>query len=140
MTQDSNDNAGPESQVSEWTYVKPKRSARQSRRSKALQEHVARNAGRPRTTDLRSVDQLDKEFRRVQAEFEELAYAKKLRGLVAEHAGHFKRISQAINLGIGSFDADDLSWNSRRQTFTQLAVFLVMIEELGKTLSQSCVT
>ncbi|KAK5999237.1 hypothetical protein PT974_01629 [Cladobotryum mycophilum] len=44
-------------------------------------------------------------------------------------------VTRAICLGIGSFDPPDGGWEAKRKTYIQLIAFLIMVEELEKSLA-----
>lgn len=81
---------------------------------------------------MRSVAELDVDYRTIRAQFEELGLATKLRELVVENADSCKRICKAVNFGVGSFDPEDAGWGMKRATYFQLTAFLVMVEEIGR--------
>lgn len=81
---------------------------------------------------MRSVADLDGDYRAIRAQFEDLDLAKKLRELVVENAASCKRVCKAVNFGVGSFDPENAGWSMKRSTYFQLTAFLVMVEELGE--------
>lgn len=126
------DHRPDENQEQEWTYVKRKSRRNNTNPSAKPTEQESPSGRPPRTTDLRSVAELDVDYRAIRAQFEELGLAKKLRELVVENAGSCKRICKAVNFGVGSFDPEDAGWSMKRATYFQLTAFLVMVEELGR--------
>lgn len=54
-----------------------------------------------------------------------------LRKLIASQGDVLAPVKKAICLGIGSFDPEDGSWDSKRRTYHQCIAFLAMVEELG---------
>ncbi|KAF7560462.1 hypothetical protein G7046_g3701 [Stylonectria norvegica] len=112
-----------------WTYVKPK--ARGKRGKIRLNLPIDLPEQPPRTKPLRSVEDIDAEFRKTRAGFETETCCKMLRKMVAAHAIPTRPISRAINLGIGTFDPRrDTSEVAKRCSFVQLVAFLIMVEEL----------
>jgi hypothetical protein len=120
-----------------WTFVKPR-----SRKNKGKQASSKPPPGsqtssespavfKPRTTNLRSVDEISVEYRAVRAEWLESDTCAKLRELVEKHASGNVSISKAICLGVGTFDPEDGAWAQKRISFHQLIAFTVMVEELG---------
>ncbi|KAH8169356.1 SRR1 domain-containing protein [Sarocladium implicatum] len=123
-----------------WTFVKPR-----SRKNKGKQASSKPPPGsqtsseapavlKPRTTNLRSVDEISVEYRAVRAEWLESDTCAKLRELVEKHASGNVSISKAICLGVGTFDPEDGAWAQKRISFHQLIAFTVMVEELEKKL------
>lgn len=121
-----------EDQNSTWTVVK--RKSRHSKRRAAnpidnKEESSPKKS--PQTTDLPSVDELMAEYRRIRVQFETEPCAQKIRDLVAKNVVPGVRISNAINMGIGDFDPNDLL-RPKRSSYVQLIAFQIMIEELGE--------
>lgn len=122
-----------------WTFVKPRsRKNKQSGRGSALGHHpgeqtsaISPGTFKPRTSNLRSVDEIYDEYRSVRAEWLESESCTKLRELVRKHASKQPAVSKALCLGIGTFDPEDGAWAQKRISFHQLIAFTVMVEELG---------
>ncbi|CAM1501525.1 Fc.00g035090.m01.CDS01 [Cosmosporella sp. VM-42] len=119
-----------EDQDSGWTIIGHKHKRKTRGSIKDLPKR------KTRTTDLRSVEELDADYRRIRARFEEETCCKQLREIVAKNAVPSMKISRAINLGIGTFDPVDLSWAAMRASYVQLIAFLIMVEEIEKITGQ----
>ncbi|RSL45881.1 hypothetical protein CEP53_010569 [Fusarium sp. AF-6] len=112
----------------EWTHVT--RKSRKSRPNKnPSHAHINSLPITPRTDNLRSPSDLEADYRRIRDRWEA---EPRLRELVSSKASHIKTVSRAVNLGVGTFDPVDGSWEAKRSAFVQLAAFLVMVEELDQ--------
>ncbi|KAI1372525.1 hypothetical protein F4677DRAFT_449427 [Hypoxylon crocopeplum] len=87
----------------------------------------------PRPSFLSTSD-IDREHQRITDQWRGSACCRQLGGIVASRTGHHA-ISQAICLGLGSFDPEDGSWEGRRRAHVQLAAFLCMVEQLQRSSS-----
>lgn len=110
-------------QEPEWTQVTSK-SRRSGRRTAPLPVV-------PRTSDLRPAADLAADHRRLRARWEDDECCRRLRHLLSTHASRIKSVSRAVNLGVGTFDPADGSWEAKRSSHVQLIAFLVIVEELG---------
>ncbi|KAH7136695.1 hypothetical protein B0J13DRAFT_79851 [Dactylonectria estremocensis] len=117
-------------QESEWTQVKSKsrRNGRPHTRPRAAAELPVTS----RTSDLRPVADIAASYRRLRARWEDETCCRQVRDLVADRAAGVRRVSRAVNLGVGTFDPEDASWEAKRSSPLQLMAFLVMVEELEK--------
>ncbi|RMJ10128.1 hypothetical protein CDV36_010240 [Fusarium kuroshium] len=112
----------------EWTHVT--RKSQKSRPNKTPSHaHINSLPITPRTDNLRSPSDLEVDYRRIRDRWEA---EPRLRELVSSKASHIKTVSRAVNLGVGTFDPVDGSWEAKRSAFVQLAAFLVMVEELER--------
>lgn len=111
-------------QEPEWTQVTSK-SRRSGRRTAPLPVV-------PRTSDLRPAADLAADHRRLRARWEDDECCRRLRHLLSTHASRIKSVSRAVNLGVGTFDPADGSWEAKRSSHVQLIAFLVIVEELEK--------
>ncbi|KAK0390558.1 hypothetical protein NLU13_0062 [Sarocladium strictum] len=124
----------------DWTFVKPR-----SRKTKAkgkgsvpqlppgAQTSASTPASiKPRTSNLRSVDEIDKEYHTVREQWLDSECSTKLRELVRKQSIKQGSISKAICLGVGTFDPEDGAWAQKRISFHQLIAFTVLVEELEK--------
>ncbi|KAM5357517.1 hypothetical protein ACJZ2D_016179 [Fusarium nematophilum] len=120
-------------QDQEWTHV-----TRKSRKSRPKPSHSHINSLpiTPRTDSLRSPLDLASDFSRIRTRWVSEPPCQRLRSLVADKATHLKKVSRAVNLGVGTFDPADGAWDAKRSAFVQLAAFLVMVEELEKISGQ----
>ncbi|KAM0424990.1 hypothetical protein ACHAPT_009791 [Fusarium lateritium] len=119
----------------EWTHVT--RKSRKSRPKKSSSHsHIDSLPITPRTNNLPSPSDLEADYRRIRDRWETEPPCSSLRKLVSEKASHLKCVSRAVNLGVGSFDPVDDSWESKRSTFVQLAAFLIIVEELENIIGQ----
>ncbi|KAM6535805.1 hypothetical protein FALCPG4_005340 [Fusarium falciforme] len=115
----------------EWTHVT--RKSRKSRPKKASSHtHINSLPITPRTDNLRSPSGLESDYHRIRDRWEAEPPCSRLRELVSEKMSHLKAVSRAVNLGVGTFDPVDGSWEAKRSAFVQLAAFLIMVEELEK--------
>lgn len=124
----------------DWTFVKP-RSRKTKGRGKGSVPQLPPGAQtsastpasiKPRTSNLRSVDEIDKEYHTVREQWLDSECSTKLRELVRNQSIKQGSISKAICLGVGTFDPEDGAWAQKRISFHQLIAFTVLVEELGK--------
>lgn len=121
-----------------WTFVKPKSRKRKGKQASSKPPPGAQTSSelpavfKPRTTNLRSIEDISAEHRAVRAEWLESECCNKLRELVKNHASAKAPVSKAICLGVGTFDPEDGAWAQKRISFHQLIAFTVMVEELGE--------
>lgn len=82
-------------------------------------------------------EEIQKDFENFNAQFQTSPGAASLRDTITEFVsdaladGNDKPVTQAISLGIGSFDPTDGSWQLKRRAHTQLAAMLFMVRLLG---------
>ena len=115
----------------EWTFVKPRRSRRHHPPRVSHGPSSTSPAPAPRAGPLRPVADIAAEYRTLRAAWESSPACLALRALVAAHAAAAAPVTQAVCLGIGTFDPADGGWDARRRTYVQLVAFLVMVDELG---------
>lgn len=113
-----------------WTFVKTKRGHRNRKAHKA-EHHVDSETPLPRSGPLRSASDIAAEYHKVRADWELTPCCAAIRGLIQQHAAQLDSVSEAICLGIGTFDPADGAWEAKRRTYVQLIAFLVMVDELG---------
>ncbi|KAI2615300.1 hypothetical protein GGR54DRAFT_612934 [Hypoxylon sp. NC1633] len=107
----------------DWTLV-----GRKGRRGLLQAQDRATTSRSGRTTFL-SVSDIEKEHRRITDQWETSACCHQLRRTLASRTCR-PGISQAICMGLGSFDPEDGSWTGKRIAHVQLAAFLCMVEQL----------
>lgn len=126
---------GPEPEAhgdDEWTFVKPRRSRRSNPPGRADTSSPAPPTPARRTGPPRPVRDIAAEYRALRAAWEPSPACRSLRALVAARAAAAAApVTQAVCLGIGTFDPADGGWEARRRTYVQLIAFLVMVDELG---------
>jgi hypothetical protein len=113
-----------------WQHVTSK-----TRRGRRNVQPVIEQPGEPKPhmEGLRTVAELEVEYRRTREQWEASAACAQLRELVASSASKLSAISKGICLGIGTFDPPDGGWETKRKTFVQIAAFLTTIDELGES-------
>jgi hypothetical protein len=126
-----------------WTFVKPRsrKSKKNNGKSNSSTPQLPQGAQtsaeapptfKPRTTNLRSVDEIEAEYNKVRAEWLDSECCTKLRELVKKQSIGKGTFSKAICLGVGTFDPEDGAWAQKRISYHQLIAFTVMVEELGE--------
>lgn len=86
-------------------------------------------------------EEIQKDFENFNAQFQTSPGAASLRDTITEFVsdaladGNDKPVTQAISLGIGSFDPTDGSWQLKRRAHTQLAAMLFMVRLLEEKTS-----
>ncbi|KAI0010833.1 hypothetical protein F4779DRAFT_276169 [Xylariaceae sp. FL0662B] len=83
----------------------------------------------PRTLSL-SVSDIEKDYARTREQWTASSCHQQLKALLVSR-GSPSPISQAICLGLGSFDPDDGAWEAKRRAHVQLAAFLSITEHLS---------
>lgn len=123
----------------DWTFVKPK--SRKNGKKQPVKplpgaQTDATTPSKPRTTGLRSVEEIEREYETVKQRWEETGSAEKLRGAMKTERARIgkAKISSAVCFGLGTFDPEDGAWGQKRMSFIQLAAFLVMVDELSMSL------
>ncbi|KAL5082977.1 hypothetical protein Trisim1_002467 [Trichoderma cf. simile WF8] len=118
----------------EWTVVRPK-----SRRSRRGQGSTSTSNPFPqpsRAVPNLTKEEIQKDFENFNAQFQTSPGAASLRDTITEFVsdaladGNDRPVTQAISLGIGSFDPTDGSWQLKRRAHTQLAAMLFMVRLL----------
>jgi hypothetical protein len=123
----------PAAAPDEWTQVTSK-----SKRHKPKPPPSARDPKIAPATPSVSPEQLRAEYASYRAQFEAGPACASLCEFLAAAAaaggagGGRAPITTAVCLGTGSFDDDRFGLDNKRQAFTQLAAFLVMVEKLGE--------
>ncbi|RYP49287.1 hypothetical protein DL768_004970 [Monosporascus sp. mg162] len=117
----------------EWTQVR--RKSRRNAGSKAPQQQPKAPLRKPTTsgaTTRLSVSEIQRDHERFSREWQESSCQRQLRDLIASRTGRpTTTVSQAVCLGIGSFDPEDGAWEVKRRAHIQLAAFLSIVGELG---------
>lgn len=114
-----------------WTYVKPKSRRRCTKPTKLSTRELPPQHPQRRSGPLRPLSAIDAEYRKIRSQWEATSCCARLRELVATSAAGVGDVSNAICLGIGTFDPLDGAWEAKRRTFIQLIAFLIIVEELG---------
>ncbi|KAF3065457.1 hypothetical protein CFAM422_009715 [Trichoderma lentiforme] len=123
----------------EWTVVRPK-----SRRSRRGQGSTSTSHPFPqpsRAVSYLTKEEIQKDFENFNAQFQTSPGAASLRDTITEFVsdaladGNDQPVTQAISLGIGSFDPSDGSWQLKRRAHTQLAAMLFMVHLLEEKTS-----
>ncbi|POR31945.1 Uncharacterized protein TPAR_07853 [Tolypocladium paradoxum] len=115
----------------EWTFVRPKKPRRNNPPRPSQTPSPATSRPPARTAPPRSVSDIAAEYRALRSAWESSPACRAVRALVAAHAAAAP-VTQAVCLGIGTFDPADGGWEARRRTYLQLIAFLVMVDELDK--------
>ncbi|KEY65249.1 hypothetical protein S7711_01769 [Stachybotrys chartarum IBT 7711] len=122
-----------------WTYVKPKSRRRRTKPTKPSTHELPPQHSQPRSGPLRPLSAIDAEYRKTRSQWEGTSCCARLRELVATSAAGVGHVSNAICLGIGTFDPSDGAWEAKRRTFIQLIAFLIIVEELEKFASNKSI-
>ena len=118
-----------------WVHVKPKAhrrgaKARQIKHDKLISENLKFNLNdKTSSEDCQTPHQLETEYQRARAQYEEERACKTLKRLVEDN--EFPAVSKAVCLGIGTFDPPDGGWDTKRRTYIQLSAFVVLVQSLG---------
>ncbi|RDA85028.1 hypothetical protein CP532_4579 [Ophiocordyceps camponoti-leonardi (nom. inval.)] len=123
--------SGEDDDSSTWTFVRSRRRGRQ-KPPPPLPPPLPLTSRRTATTTAdssRTASDLAAENDRLRSAWEQTPCCASLRRIVSSSAC---RVRTAVCLGIGTFDPDDVGWQTRRTSFLQLAAFSVMVEELEK--------
>ncbi|RYP12924.1 hypothetical protein DL765_007094 [Monosporascus sp. GIB2] len=116
-----------------WTQVR--RKSRRNVGSKAPQQPLKASLQRPTssgTTTRLSVSEIQRDHERFSRQWQESSCRRQLLDLMASRTGRpTTTVSQAVCLGIGSFDPEDGAWEVKRRAHIQLAAFLSIVGELG---------
>ncbi|CAG9993660.1 unnamed protein product [Clonostachys byssicola] len=114
-----------------WTHVKSKSRRRPGKKSpKAVHTVQENQIHAVQTENTRSPEEIASEYQRIRSEFEVTKAGEELHELMTKNGP--KDVSQAVCLGIGTFDPPDGGWETKRRTFIQLIGFLLMVEALEK--------
>ena len=113
-----------------WTYVSAKTRRRGGGKSRPSAPSLLSGSGQSvaRGESLRPAGDIADEYRRIRSQWETSVTAQTLQHIVADHTP--TSVSRAICLGIGTFDPPDGGWDTKRRTFVQLIVFLLLVESL----------
>ncbi|OTA58969.1 hypothetical protein K449DRAFT_334000 [Hypoxylon sp. EC38] len=121
----------------EWTKV-----LRKGRRHLHTHQHqhtLSCSHGTVPRSNLRqpflSVSDIESEHQRITDQWGTSMCCRQLQQVVASRPSG-PTITHAVCFGLGSFDPDDGSWESRRRAHVQLAAFLCMVEELQRSQPQ----
>ncbi|RYO79235.1 hypothetical protein DL766_001700 [Monosporascus sp. MC13-8B] len=116
-----------------WTQVR--RKSRRNAGSKAPQQQLKAPLQKPTgsgTTTRLSVSEIQRDHERFSMQWQESSCRRQLLDLMASRTGRpTTTVSQAVCLGIGSFDPKDGAWEVKRRAHVQLAAFLSIVGELG---------
>ncbi|RYP60470.1 hypothetical protein DL771_010500 [Monosporascus sp. 5C6A] len=118
----------------EWTQVR--RKSRRNAGSKDPRQQLKAPLQKPTssgTATRLSVSEIRRDHERFSRLWQESSCRRQLRDLMASRTGRpTTPVSQAVCLGIGSFDPEDGAWEVRRRAHIQLAAFLFIVGELGR--------
>ncbi|VUC34133.1 unnamed protein product [Clonostachys rosea] len=114
-----------------WTHVKPKSRRRLGKKSPKAVHTVKENQIHVvQTENTRSPEEIAAEYQRIRSDFEGTKAGEELHELMTKNGP--EAVTQAVCLGIGTFDPPDGGWETKRRTFIQLIGFLLMVEALEK--------
>lgn len=114
-----------------WIYVTGKRH-RHSGTKSAVIKHVSRDS---RTSAHLSAAEIKSDHQRIKQQWTESSCCENLKQLMLSKSSGTDP-SNAICLGLGSFDPPDGSWQVKRRTHVQLAAFTTIVECLKKRSNQ----
>ncbi|KKO97624.1 hypothetical protein THAR02_10272 [Trichoderma harzianum] len=123
----------------DWTVVRPK--SRRSRRGQGSTSTSSPFSQPSRAVPYLTKEEIQKDFDNFNAQFQTSPGAASLRDTITEFVsdaladGNDRPVTQAISLGIGSFDPTDGSWQLKRRAHTQLAAMLFMVRLLEEKTS-----
>ncbi|KAI0839351.1 hypothetical protein F5Y06DRAFT_265205 [Hypoxylon sp. FL0890] len=121
----------------EWTRVR-----RKGRRHLNRYEHTALPysnddiVGSKLRPSFLSVSDIQREHQRIINQWKTSTCCRQLQEVIASRPSG-PTITQAICFGLGSFDSEDGSWESRRRAHVQLAAFLCIVKQLQRNNPQS---
>ncbi|KAL7916546.1 hypothetical protein GGI35DRAFT_44847 [Trichoderma velutinum] len=127
----------PESEA--WTVVKTK--SRRPRRGHGPGAGSKAPPSPSRAVPQLTKEEIQKDFENFNTQFKASPCAEALREIISTFVsdsvkdGNEKPITEAISLGIGSFDPPDGSWQLKRRAHTQLAAMLFMVNLLEEKTS-----
>ncbi|KAI1798515.1 hypothetical protein F4811DRAFT_208690 [Daldinia bambusicola] len=135
MASASANNYQQESQPqNEWTRVH--RKGRRHRKSPhAIHSEIAGTVINLKRSSSLSARDIMEEHKHITHQWESSACRHKLLEIFEPRMAHFN-ISDAICLGIGSFDPEDGSWEIKRKAHIQLAAFLFIVEQFQRSSSR----
>ncbi|KAI1765652.1 hypothetical protein GGR53DRAFT_253845 [Hypoxylon sp. FL1150] len=117
--------AGPDQ---EWTRVR-----RKGRRPKKSTPAPKGSLPGPKPGQpFLTLSDVQSEHQRIKDQFESSSCCHRLREIISSHSSRHG-LSQAICLGLGSFDPENGSWENRRSAHVQLAAFLCIVEQLQRS-------
>ncbi|QYS92967.1 SRR1 domain-containing protein [Trichoderma simmonsii] len=123
----------------DWTVVRSK--TRRSRRGQGSTSTSDPFSQPSRSVPNLTKEEIQKDFDNFNAQFQTSPGAASLRDTITEFVsdaldvGNDRPVTQAISLGIGSFDPTDGSWQLKRRAHTQLAAMLFMVRLLEEKTS-----
>lgn len=116
----------------EWITV-PRKGRRNPKTAISYSSHDNFSRPNPPSSSSLSASDIEKEHQRIAAQWEASSSCRQLQEIVASRASSRCSISNAICLGLGSFDPENDSWDSKRKSHVQLAAFLCMVEQLQRS-------
>ncbi|OAA35180.1 hypothetical protein NOR_08103 [Metarhizium rileyi] len=112
----------------EWTFPKP----RKTRKHPAAAAATAAPIAAPhRTAPPAPASALKAEYLSIKRAWTPSPCCTSLRSLIASQGRVLAPVTNAICLGLGTFDPHDGSWEAKRRTYRQFIAFLTIVEELG---------
>ncbi|KAI1407913.1 hypothetical protein F5Y13DRAFT_121230 [Hypoxylon sp. FL1857] len=116
----------------EWTKVQRKGRRHLNRHQHTTLDHSNGNipGSKPRPSFLSASD-IEREHRRITDQWGTSMCCRQLQQIVASRPSG-PSITHAVCFGLGSFDPDDGSWESRRRAHVQLAAFRCMVGQLQR--------
>ncbi|KAI1137674.1 hypothetical protein F5Y05DRAFT_77497 [Hypoxylon sp. FL0543] len=117
----------------EWTRVRRKgrRHHLNGHQHTALSRSHGNLPGLKIRPSFLSASDIEREHQRITGQWGTSTCCRQLRLVIASRPSH-PTITQAVCFGLGSFDPEDGSWDSRRRAHVQLAALLCMVEQLQR--------
>ncbi|ETS81675.1 hypothetical protein PFICI_06677 [Pestalotiopsis fici W106-1] len=112
-----------------WTFVTSKKGRQSRRRAPPAAREMSQTSGPARTTPNLSVQDIQSDYKKFSLQWADSKCCHKLQELVKSKSCH-PRPTKAICLGLGSFDPEDGSWQTRRRSHIQLAAFVTLVESV----------
>ncbi|KAI5860957.1 hypothetical protein GGS23DRAFT_202801 [Durotheca rogersii] len=112
----------------EWTTVHHRGRRTKTHRPIPLRSREAALTSQPLPSSL-SVADIEREHRRIADQWKTSACRRQLEEIILSRICN-SEISEAICLGLGSFDPDNGSWEAKRTAHVQLAAFLYIADML----------
>lgn len=121
--------ANPEEEA--WTFVSSKRNRQSKRRAPPVAGTISHTSAPVRTTPNLPVEEIRTDYKKFSQQWTNSKCCRKLKEVLQSKSCH-PRPQKAICLGLGSFDPEDGSWQTRRRSHIQLAAFVTLVESLEK--------
>ncbi|KAK6204053.1 hypothetical protein LQW54_008514 [Pestalotiopsis sp. IQ-011] len=121
--------ANPEEEA--WTFVSSKRNRQSKRRAPPVAGTISHASAPVRTTPNLPLEDIRTDYKKFSQQWTDSKCCRKLKEVLQSKSCH-PHPQKAICLGLGSFDPEDGSWQTRRRSHIQLAAFATLVESLEK--------